>query len=471
MMQQTTERVAVSDVDAMSRDADASRALQTADPETVDSEEDRRAYLIVGGGAGGLELACKLGRKLGRGKVTLVDTQLDHVWKPSLHEVAAGTIDAGKEGLSYLMLGHDNGFDFILGAMTGLDTDARHITVGEVLGNDGDPLLPERRLSYQSLVIAVGSTANYFGIPGAEEHAIALNDAPGAERFRYRMLKALAGADQRKRAGAAAGIDIVIIGGGSTGVELAAELREASKMLVTYGFRQLDPDKDVRLTLLEGAPRILPPLPDKVAAEAASMLASRNVTVHADCKVASVTADHVEDESGTRYPADLCVWTAGIKAPAFLTQIGLPTTDNDLLEVDSQLRVKGEEEIYALGDCAFLEDEEGQRIPPRAQTATQQADYLLKRLVSRDQGRTPDEKPYVYRDRGSLVSLGSDGTVGNVTGPLSKSSWLVGGLFARTMYIGLHLMHHKALMGTLRTGVLALARLLVRRTKPLVKLH
>ena len=103
---------------------------------------------------------------------------------------------------------------------------------------------------------------------------------------------------------------------------LAAELREASKVHRNYGIRRLDPDKDVRITLLEGGPRILGPLPEKVSNAAASLLGERHVRVVAGCRVARIEAGRVEDADGNHYPADLCVWAAGIKAPAFLAGLG-----------------------------------------------------------------------------------------------------------------------------------------------------
>lgn len=427
--------------------------------------------VVVGGGAGGLELACKLGRKLGPGRVSLVESRLFHVWKPSLHEVAAGTLDIHQEGLSYLMLAHDNRFDFVYGPMLGLDAQARTVTVGAVVGDNDDVIIPQRHVPYSALVIAVGSTANYFGIPGAEENALALNGPEEAERFRLRMLKLMARADLQKDSRPDAGLDIVIIGGGATGVELAAELREASKVHRNYGFRRLDPDRDVRITLLEGAPRILAPLQEKVSIAAAGLLQQRHVRVVTDCKVARIGTDAVEDSSGNRYPADLCVWAAGIKAPALLATLGLPVARGGQLDVDSHLLVKGETRIYALGDCAACIGPDGKPVPPRAQSAHQQADYLVDTLTRLDRGKAPGTQPYVYKDYGSLVSLGTRSSVGSLMGSLFKATWFVEGLFARTMYASLHLMHHQAVLGTVRTGVLAMARFLVKRATPLVKLH
>jgi NADH dehydrogenase len=426
--------------------------------------------VIVGGGAGGLELACKLGRKLGPAKVALVDSRLYHIWKPSLHEVAAGTLDIHQEGLSYQMLAHDNGFTFILGPMTGLDLASTRLTVGPVLGG-GEEVLPERRVGYRSLVLAVGSTSNYFGVPGAPENTISLNATEDAERFRLRLLRLLASADERKEEGRQAAIDVVIIGGGATGVELAAELREASGAYAAYGFAHLQAQRDVHITLLEGAPRILAPLPERVSDAALKLLDKRAIRVVTDCRVTQIDKNLVHDKKGNTYPADLCVWAAGIRAPEFLGSLGLPTSKGGQVEVDAQLRVKGVAGVYALGDCAACTDGDGKPVPPRAQAAHQQADYLRKHFLRLAEGKPGQDKPYVYRDYGSLVSLGHTTTVGSLMGALRGASWFVEGFMARMMYLSLHLMHHQAVLGSVRTAVLAIARFLIRRTTPLVKLH
>ena len=431
----------------------------------------RGDIVIVGGGAGGLELASKLGRKLGPSKVMLVDSRLSHIWKPSLHEVAAGTLDIHQEGMSYQMLAHDNGFSFVYGALTGLDPANKRMTVAAIHTADGEQVLPERILEFNSLVIAVGSTSNYFGVPGARDYTISLNATEDAERFRLTLLKLMAQAETRKESTPGAGVDIVIIGGGATGVELAAELREASAAYTNYGFQRLVPLRDVRITLLEGAPRILAPLPERVSAAALKLLHARSIKVVTDCRVTAIGAHDVTDREGNVYPADLCVWAAGIRAPEFLATLGLPVAKNGQIEVDERLRVKGFSAIYALGDCAACTDGEGKPVPPRAQAAHQQADYLLATLV-RQAGAKPEQaQPYHYRDYGSLVSFGQTTTVGSLMGSLKGLSWFVEGFFARMMYVSLHLLHHAAVLGKVRTGVLALARFLIKRSTPQVKLH
>ncbi len=395
----------------------------------------------------------------------LVDSRLFHIWKPSLHEVAAGTLDVHQEGLSYQMLAHDNGFTFVYGPMQALDAQQRLLTVGAI-SSEGQEIFPERQIRFDKLVIAVGSTSNYFGVPGAAEHTISLNATEDAERFRLTLLKRLTLTELRKDGG----VDVVIIGGGATGVELAAELREASGVYAAYGFRQLQAERDVRITLLEGAPRILAPLPEKVSTAALELLRQRAVTVVTNTRVTAIDADTVT-AGDTVYPAQIVVWAAGIKAPDFLKSLGLPTVKSGQLDVEGTLAVKGFDYIYALGDCAACAGPDGKLVPPRAQAAHQQADYLLQTFLRQQKHQPPQDRPYIYRDYGSLVSFGQTTSVGSLMGSLKGLSWFVDGFVARMMYVSLHLMHHQAVLGTVRTAVLAVARFLIKRTTPLVKLH
>ncbi|HEX4918834.1 MAG TPA: NAD(P)/FAD-dependent oxidoreductase [Limnobacter sp.] len=437
-----------------------------------ESDVDLSSILIVGGGAGGLELACKLGRKLGPERVTLVDAKMYHIWKPSLHEVAAGTLDIHQEGLSYPMLAHNNGFNFVLGAMIALDANSKQVHLAPVNDDTGEEVLPRRMLQYGTLVIAVGSQSNYFGVQGAEQHTISLDGPQQAEQFRLRMLKQLAMLDLRKKSEPTATLDVVIIGAGATGVELAAELREASHVHSRYGFRNIHAERDVNITILEGASSILPVLPASVSSAALRLLEQRHIQVVTNCRVVDIQAKAVCDAQGHVYKADLCVWAAGIKAPALLAQLGLPVNKNNQLLVQGDLTVQGQADVYALGDCAACQQPDGSMVPPRAQSAHQQADYLFKRIVRHQKSGTVSNVPYLYKDHGSLVSLGSRSSVGSLMGGLFRaSSMFVEGFFARSMYASLHLMHHYAVLGGLKTFLLAVARFLLKRATPLVKLH
>lgn len=426
--------------------------------------------VIVGGGAGGLELATELGRRHGSRHVTLIDSRMLHIWKPTLHEAAAGTVDVQQEGLSYLMLASLSHFNFVLGPMQAVDRARRIVRVGAVTGPTGEALLPERDIPYDTLVIAVGSTSNFFGTPGAKEFAITLDTPESAEQFRLTMLQAMVKVDQAKAHDPQARLNIAIVGGGATGVELAAELHEASRLVAAYGLPRFDPRRDLNIRIIEGAPRILAALPEKLARAAQRRLESLGIEVESGCLVSQVTADAVHTKDGRIFAANLCMWAAGIKGPDVLGTLDLPRNRSGQLEVDACLQTE-DPHILAFGDCAAAPRPSGGVVPARAQAAHQEAAYLRRRLSARIAGRSEPSAPFTYKDHGSLVSLGRERGVGSLMGALMGRGFFVSGTIARWMYASLHLMHHRTVLGLSRTISLALARLLTRRSHPRVKLH
>lgn len=432
--------------------------------------ENARKVVIIGGGAGGLELAAKLGRQFGPRQIILVDKSAYHIWKPSLHEVAAGTLDIHREGLSYAMLAKDCGFTYVHGEVVHIDRATQTILVKALDSEQGVQLLPGRSLQYDTLVLAVGSKCNFFNTPGAAEHAVALDSTSQAESFRMRLLRAMMTADQAKASDPEHKVHIAIVGGGATGVELAAELTEACADIAYYGLTHLDPSKDVCITILEGAPRILAPLPEKLSIAAHSLLTQRGVNVKTKVRVASVSADAVCDTEGNRFPADLCVWAAGIEAPAFLADLGLPVNRINQLVVDANMRSE-DPNVFAFGDCAQVKWFEDKFLPARAQVAHQQASFLCAVLSASLKGQPAPKQAFQFHDHGSLVSVGQSQGVGSLMGVLLGKSLFVEGLIARLMYMSLHLMHHMAFLGAVRTGMLAVGRLFLSRSAPRVKLH
>jgi NADH dehydrogenase len=426
--------------------------------------------VIVGGGAGGLELATELGRRHGRRHVTLIDSHMLHIWKPTLHEVAAGTVDVQQEGLSYLMLANLSHFSFVLGGMQAVDRTRRVVRVGAVAGASGETLLPEREVPYDTLVVAVGSISNFFGTPGAREHAITLDTPESAEQFRLTMLQEMVKVDQARGRDPRARLDIVIVGGGATGVELAAELHEASRLVAAYGLSNFDPGRDLVIRIIEGAPRILAALPERLARAAQRRLESLGIEIVSGCLVSEVTANSVRTRDGRVFPANLCMWAAGIKGPDVLGKLDLPRNRAGQLEVDARLGT-ADPHILAFGDCAAAPRPKGGTVPARAQAAHQEADYLRRRLSARIAGRPEPTGAFAYKDRGSLVALGRERGVGSLMGALLGRGFFVSGTIARWMYASLHLLHHRTVLGLSRTVSLALARLLTRRTHPRVKLH
>ena len=428
--------------------------------------------VIVGGGAGGLELATRLGRKLGKSgaaRIILVDANLTHIWKPLLHEVAAGSLNSSEDELNYVAQAKWNHFEFQLGRMSGLDRASKSITLAPTLDDDGQVLMPERRIAYDSLVIAVGSTTNDFGTPGAAEHCIFLDTRAQAERFHRRMLSHYLRAHASE--GEAGGkIDIAIVGAGATGVELAAKLHHAAKQLAAYGLNRIRPE-DMRITLIEAGPRVLPALPERIARPVHQTLEKLGVTVLTGAAVSEVTAEGLKTADGNFIPASLKVWAAGIRAPGFLKDLdGLESNRINQLQVRPTLQTTLDDDVFAFGDCAACPQpgNDGRNVPPRAQAAHQQASLLAKSLRLKISGQSLPE--YRYRDYGSLISLSSFSAVGNLMGNLTGSVMLEGWL-ARVFYVSLYRMHQMALYGTLRTLLLMLSDRIGRSTEPRLKLH
>ena len=214
--------------------------------------------VVVGGGAGGLELVTKLGERFGktrRAHVTLVDRSRTHLWKPLLHEVAAGSMDIHAHQLDYLAQARWHDFTFALGALQGLDRQSHHIEICAVTDDEGVEILPPRRIPYDSLVIAIGSESNDFGTPGVREHAFTIDNAWQAHLFHRRLVNACFRANF---AADARVLNIAIVGAGATGVELAAELHNTLRVLSAYGLENFHPGRQIHLSIVEAAASVWP---------------------------------------------------------------------------------------------------------------------------------------------------------------------------------------------------------------------
>lgn len=439
----------------------------------MNSPQEKHRIVIVGGGAGGLELATRLGDTLGKrglAEVVLVDKNRTHVWKPKLHEIASGSMDMSAHEVDYLAQAHWHGFRFRMGELTGIDRARREVQVAPYMDDEGRLVTPERVFVYDTLVVAIGSLSNDFGTPGVREHAMRLESKADAQRFHARMVNACIRANAQTVPLRPDQLHVAIIGAGATGVELAAELHRTTREVVAYGLDRLDPEKDIQVSVIEAADRVLPALPPRISAATEGLLRELGVDVHTGAKVAEVVSDGVRLADGRVLPAELVVWAAGVKAPDFLQGIaGLETNRSNQLTVLPTLQTTRDENIFAIGDCAqcaWPEANEGKGgfVPPRAQAAHQQASHVAAQIGRRMAGKAL--KPYRYRDFGSLVSLGEFSTVGSMMGNLVIEGW-----FARLMYISLYKMHELALHGATKVALDTLARLITRRTEPHVKLH
>jgi NADH:quinone reductase (non-electrogenic) len=448
--------------------------LAATTPSTACPNRKLHRIVVVGGGAGGLELVTRLGDafgRRGRADIALVEKARTHLWKPLLHEVAAGSMDVSRHELDYLAQAYWHGFRYRFGEMTGLDRARHLVDLAANYDDEGRLITPERSVGYDTLVIAVGSVSNDFGTPGVAEHAICLDTPEQAQRFNRRLINACLRAHTQAEPVRPGQLHVVVIGGGATGTELSAELHRTVRGVVAFGLDKIDPNKDIKITLIEAADRIVPMLPKRLSDSTARLLGELGVEVRTGARVTEVTRDGVRLADNEFIPSELVVWSAGVRGPDVLKDLdGLEATGANQLIVGQTLQTTRDDDIFALGDCAYLvQHGETQPVPPRAQAAHQQASYLLKQIQRRLDGQPL--KPFRYRDFGSLVSLGEFSTIGSLMGFVAGKGLLIEGYFARVMYRSLYKMHEAALHGLLKVVLDSIARAMTRRSEPHVKLH
>ncbi|QYJ80904.1 NAD(P)/FAD-dependent oxidoreductase [Shewanella aegiceratis] len=425
--------------------------------------------VIVGGGAGGLGLATQLGHKLGkkqRAEILLIDKNRTHIWKPLLHEVATGSLDADLDGVVYSAHAVKHGYQFQLGELTGLDLQGKRLQLGAISNDKGEALLPARELEYDTLVLAVGSVSNDFGTPGVKEHCFFLDSHHQASRFHNALLDSFTRMHQSEEQQK---LNIAIVGGGATGVELSAELYHVTDLLKSYGLSKMTADR-LSITLIEAGPRILPALPERIAASATRELIKLGVSVRQSTRIEEASSKGFVTADGELIAANLMLWAAGVKAPDFIKQIeGLNLNRANQILVRPTLQAQGHDDLYVIGDCCACEQADGSFVPPRAQSAHQMAQCVEHNILNELRGLGLTE--YEYVDHGSLVNLSRFSTVGSLMGNLTKDSMFVEGKIARFMYISLYRMHQKAIHGLAKTIALWLVEKMMRVVRPRMKLH
>jgi len=425
------------------------RATTSSDGSIQD--EGLHKIVAVGGGAAGLELVTRLGDRFGRrsrARVTLVERARTHLWKPLLHEVAAGSIDPGEYEVNYLAQAHWHGFRYRLGEMIGLDRAAKEVRLAATFDDEGREITPPQSVGYDTLIIAIGSVTNDFGTPGVAERAVPLETQAQAARFNRRLVNACIRAQTQDGPVRPGQLHVAIVGAGATGAELAAELHRTAREVVAYGLDRIDPQRDIRIVLIEAADRILPALPERISEATHRLLDEMGVEVRTGAKVTEVTADGLQLADSSFIASELVVWAAGVKAPEVLRHLdGLEVNRINQLVVEPTLQTTRDPDIFAIGDCAACPRRgEPTPVPPRAQAAHQQAAHMVRQIERRLRGQPL--LPYTYQDFGSLVSLGKHTTVGNLMGFLFGRGMYIEGLFARLMYRSLRMLHERALHGT-----------------------
>lgn len=429
-----------------------------------------KKIVVVGGGAGGLELVTKLSRSLGKTKqaeIILIDRNRTHVWKPLLHEVAAGVIDKHSDGVDYRMHAVRHHYQFQLGNLSHIDPQVKQLTLDPLYDENEHLILPERQVRFDYLVLAMGSVCNDFGTPGVKDYCYALDSLPQAEKFHRALLNQLLKVNQE--AGDKRQLQIGIVGAGATGTELAAQLHHVANLARAYGMPQMSSDR-LKVTILEAGDRILPALPEKIALSAHKALTKLGIKVRESTMVSEATEKGFLTSEDEFIEADLMVWSAGVKAPDFLVAMDVFETNraNQIL-VTPELRSTVDETIFVIGDCCGFQQKDGSWVPPRAQSAHQMASTAATNLEAVFKNKSLSQ--YEYKDYGSLVHLSKYSTVGSLMGSLSNSSMFIEGRLAKIVYVSLYNNHQFTVHGWFK-GILTLfSRKLSNIVGPKFKLH
>ena len=420
--------------------------------------------VIVGGGAGGLELATQLGETYGKNnkaKITLVDQNLTHIWKPLLHEIAAGSLNPHEEQTNYFAHAEKHHYEFVLGTLVGVNKDKKFIDlIPPQVSKEQNTNV--QQLSYDTLILALGSVSNDFNTAGVRENCHFLDSRKQADVFQQDLLHLYIEAQNQPNQRT---LNIGIVGAGATGVELAAELIETTKNFYRYGLKKIHPNQ-VKITLIEASERILPALSEKTAEHSAKQLKKMGIEVLTKHRVEKIDEHSIYFSNGDQLKSDITVWAAGVKAPKVLESFTDFERDNiNRLMVYATLQTYSDPNVFAFGDCARCQlDARHPPLGPRAQVASQQASFLVDAMAARLNGRS--QPMFSFNDKGSLVSLSRNKAVGELLGDVS-----VQGYIAKTMYVSLYRLHQATIHGYTQAGLLTMKDLLTRRVRPKIKLY
>lgn len=417
------------------------------------------SIVIVGGGAGGLELAVDL-THAGHDDLLLVDRNTTHVWKPRLHELAAGLGRGQIDEVPYTTLANQWGFDFQQGELDDVSPANKTLTLAPLKNSVGDTVVPERTLAYHALVLAVGGVTPDRGVDGVLTHAAMLNDVVDAEALFARLSQGLLA-----HAVQATGrpFEIVVVGSGATGVELSAHLTQ------DYLCNTLAPAlalPEIRVTMLEASDNILSGVEDAVRETLQRRLTDLGVRIETGKQVSQVSANEVVTNDGNRYPSDLTIWTTGTVGPAVAANTrALATNKKRQWIVKPSLQSTASAAIFALGDCCAME---GDPAPTTAQAASQQAAHLAENVPRYLQGEAPAN--FEFKNKGTLLSLGDAGGIGNIKRYFGDDIMIKGHL-ARAAYQGLYRHHQYKILGVVKGTEEVVADLFERAIGPRLKVH
>ena len=374
--------------------------------------------MVLGAGFGGLTF-CQHFRASDT-RVTIVDRTNHHLFQPLLYQVAAAGLSAPEiaQPVRSILSHHRN--------VTVLLDDVERISLGT-----RQVFLKQNSLSYDYLVLALGSRTSYFGHPEWEQFAPGLKTLNDALQIRSRVLLAFEQAEnvtspeQRARL-----MTIVIVGGGPTGVELAGAFAELARVVLKRDFRRIDPSQ-AKIVLLEAAPTILNMLPPELSASAVQQLQDLGVQVRTATRVKEIRDRQIELDSGELINAENIIWAAGVSATPLTSQLGVELDRAGRVKVNADLSLPAHPEVFAIGDMALVMNADGKPVPGVSPAAMQMARHVARLIedeLALGPGRSP-RPPFSYWDKGTMATIGRSAAVAKVgkaefSGLLAWLAWL-----------------------------------------------
>ena len=361
--------------------------------------------VICGAGFGGLSAIKKLTQAGMR--VTLVDGHLYSTFQPLLYQVATAGLNPGDVAYPAGGFARRYGANFRRGDLAAIDTASRSVKLGNGL-----------ELSYDYLIVATGVSASYYGIKGAAENTYGLYTRTDAIVFRDHLM-----AGFERLSTDSGDLAVTVVGGGATGVELAGTLAELRGIVLGATFPDVDPSR-VHVRLVEMSPSLLGPFNPKLREYARRQLDKRGIDVRLDTEIAEVTGTHVHLKDGEDLPSDLTVWAAGVAAGQAVAGWGLPQGKHGRLVVGPDLRVQGQDRIFAVGDIAMNPDDP---TPQLAQPAIQMGKHAAEQIVKLEAKAATE--PFKYHDKGTMATIGRRSAVVELpiglrlTGTLAWLAW------------------------------------------------
>ncbi len=368
----------------------------------------RPKVVIVGAGFGGLAAAKEMADL--DVDVLMIDARNHHTFQPLLYQIATAGLDA--DDVCYPIRGvfHRQGNARVrLGRVKAIHKETKTVTV-----DDGTAI------PYDFLVLAAGAVTADFGVPGVGEHALGLKSATDALTIRTKVLESFEAADADPALVDDGVLNIVIVGGGPTGVELAGGMSELVDRVLRRDYPGLEIDR-ARIVLIEGADRLLGSFASKLSKRAEKRLVKMGVELKLGVAVAEVTAASVRLDDGTDIPTSTVVWAAGVKANEIGTALGGELDRGGRILVGKDLSVPGNPDVWVIGDLASSPTGDGRPLPQVAPVAVQGGEFVAKAIAARIEGRESEE--FRYRDKGSMATIGRNAAVVELPNGRTLSGW------------------------------------------------